>query len=563
MVLENLNLGLTALRASQLAMDIIGHNIANVNTPGYTRQRADLVTSQPQFHYPGQLGTGVMVEQIVRLNDSFTQLQLENENSNLSKYTIQRQIYDELEGIFNEPSDLGLQKTLSDFFAAWQTLASNPEDYGARAVVVERARGLATFINSMNTQLSAIKSQIDDSISLEIGNINELTSEIAKLNDNISKAESGGIQNANDLRDRRDYLVIELNKIIDVRVRENENKTLLIETNGAVLVAGVYSYDLTTGVDESGHIVPVASGSGAQVVPEGGKLKGYLDVRDSAVDDIITKLNDMAKSLVEEVNRVHSQGTPLVMQTRVVSEKGLVSSGQNLNSLDWDFAPKNGSFYISVFDSNGSLSDLQEITVDPFADTLEDIRDRINAAFPGGAVQASINGANQLIIESAGGSSFSLVNDTTGQGDTSDFLLGMGINNFFTGSSAATIAVADTIQADYSLIAASKSNSPGDNSNALDIAALQSKLVFQNGTSTFEDYYKSWVSNVGTLSSEAQKSEDISQSIVQLLEERMAQAAGVSIDEEATNLIRFQRAYQAAAKIITTANSLFDTLLSM
>ena len=483
MVLENFNLGLTAIQANQLALNIVSHNIANVNTPGYTRQRAEFITSQPQNATPGQLGTGVLVEEIIRINDEFTQLQLNVENRSLGEYTVRREILQQLENIFNEPTDTGLQKSLNEFFSAWQSLADSPEDIASRVLVVEKGKTLARILNSMATQLNALKSQIDDSVEMKVDKVNEITSQIAELNDQIAKIEVGGIQNANDLRDKRDELLLELNQILEVSVHETQDNTLIVEARGGVLVAGVYNIEIDAAVDSDGYLVPVDKESGARIYPQSGELQGYLDVREDVIDDALDALNSIAETLVEYVNRVHTRGAPLEQFTEVTSETSLVSSGQALNTLDWDFEPQNGSFTISAYDSNGVFSEQHTISINPGSDTLEDIRDRINTAFSSGSVVASITSNKELVISSSSGYSFNFVNHSDASGDSSDFLLAMGINTFFTGTSALTIDVSETIESNPELIAAAKSNSPGDNRNALDIASLQNELLLDSGLS--------------------------------------------------------------------------------
>ncbi len=562
MVLENFNIALTALQSNQLALNVISHNIANVNTPGYSRQRVEIATRFPQNHRPGQVGTGVSIESIERVFDEFTQLQLNVENRNMGEYTVERQILQQLENIFNEPSETGLQKALSEFFSAWQTLSNDPEDYSSRVVVVEKGRTLARVIKSLAEQLNALKNEIDESIKLKADEINQITEQIADLNDQIAKVEVGDVQNANDLRDKRDELVLKLNKILSVETHETQDNTILVETRGGVLVSGVYNIEVGTTTDENGHLVPVIEESNDRIFPQGGELKGYLDVRDNTIDDILDSLDDFAYSLIENVNRIHSQGTPLEQFTSVTSNS-LESSGIALDLLDWNFAPKTGSFTISAYDSNGVFSEEHEISISHATDTLEDIRDRINNAFTSGAVQASINNNNQLVISSSGGYTFNFVSHSDESGDTSDFLMAMGINNFFEGHSALTIDVADNIANNPEYIAAGKSNSPGDNRNAINIASLQNEDVMDDDSSTFDEYFRAIVSEIGTLTQESLNNEDMEESIIALLKERRAQSTGVSIDEEAANLIRFQRAYQAAAKIVSVADSLFETLLKI
>ncbi|MBN2144287.1 MAG: flagellar hook-associated protein FlgK [Candidatus Aureabacteria bacterium] len=567
MSFEQLSLGTEAMRAAQGALGVIGHNIANINTEGYTRQRAVLVTNPPQDYSPGQRGTGVHIDAIKRLTDEFTRLQIEEENQKAGQYEIYTKLMEQIEQVLNEPTDTGLQTAISDFFNSFHTLANTPEDYGARSVVLGKAQGLVTKLNSLSRQMQAIQNEVDQVIRIKVDEINSLTERIAVLNDKIASVEAGGIQNANDLRDSRELLVKQLNKILDVTSFEDENKNLLIEAQGAVLVAGTRSIPLSAVSDANGHLVPANANSGVPIVVTGGELKGLLDARDTMIGQTLDKLDTLASTLIEEVNRLHTQGTTLsghltAQGDVVVSQPAVIMA--LLTDNDVTYPVQAGTFYITTYDQvTGAVVDEQAITVDPATQSLNDIINSVTLAFSGtGSLTAGLTGDNRLQFTAGAGCQFEFIQDSTENTDDSDFLLAFGVNTFFSGNSAYSIALKDSVTADPDTITAGKSASPGDNRNALLIYALQNERLLNSGTTTLTDYYASIVSEAGTESQTAKRNEETQTALMLMLEQRMASSTGVSLDEEAANMLIFQRMFQAAAKYISAMDTVLDTLIN-
>jgi len=568
MTFESLYIGVEAMRASQGALSVVGHNIANVNTEGYTRQRANIESNTPMDKFPGQMGTGSHVEEIQRLTDSFTRIQLELEKQKEGQYSVESDILQEIEQVLNEPTDSGLQQALSEFFNSFHTLANAPEEFGNRNLIIEQGINLSSKLHSLASQLKDVQSQADQLVELKVNEVNSITARIASLNKQISSVEVAEGQNANDLRDARELLFRDLNKIITVTSYEDENKNLFVEANGSVLVAHTKSVLISTVRDVNGYLVPADKNSGTEIIIKGGEFKGALDARDIKLQDALDSLDSLSKNIITEVNRIHSQGTSLDGFDSITGDVVIGEPALNLVNSGLENIPVNGSFYLSAFNSSTQSLEEHEITVDPYSDSMNDIITRINTAFGGGVgvpginVSASLNSAGQLEFQTAANYKLQFVEASTGNVDDSDFLLAAGVNTFFEGDSAYTISVKDFIKDNANNISAGRSLSIGDNSNALMIADIATQYTMNNNQSTFSDYYAGMVSEVGTDSQVAIRNEENQESLVAMLEERLLSTTGVSLDEEGANLLVYQRMYQAGAKFINVMNSVLDTLIN-
>ncbi len=202
-----LNVARGALLTQQRAIDVTGHNIANVNTPGYSRQRVNMQTNTPIPFSPGQMGTGVNAVEIQRIYDRFLGVQISNENQNLGRWEAQKGSIEKVEMILDETSGYGLSQAMSEFWNDWQDLANNPSGHTERTMLKTKSEILANTFNKTYSDLQQIQKDTDDSIKGTIQEINLITDQIADLNQQISEVEVTG-QNANDLRDSRDLKFI-------------------------------------------------------------------------------------------------------------------------------------------------------------------------------------------------------------------------------------------------------------------------------------------------------------------------------------------------------------------
>jgi flagellar hook-associated protein 1 FlgK len=454
-----LSIGRKALMAQQKGINVTGNNIANVNTPGYSRQRLNLSSDVPVMTGSGLMGSGVTANKVERVYQRFLGVQINNETQSLGQWEAHKDALERVEMIFNESGGYGLNQVMSEFWNAWQDLTNNPSGSVERTVLVAKSEMLTATFSKNYEDLQKIQRDIDWNIEGAVEEINRLSENMVDLNQKIIQVESGGHM-ANDYRDQRDLVLKELSELIDINSFEDANGGVTVSVgSGQALVEGTHTYKLSTQANADGHQdVTWLDSSGNTVIISNniskGKLKGWLDARDVDIDNSLNKLDTLAQNLMTEVNSLHATGYGL----------------------------------------DGSTG-----------------------------------------------------------------------NDFFTGTALATgIQVNQLIANDTNLIAAAEGiDKPGDNGNAIAIANLQEALTMNGTTATFGAYYDSMVSDAGLAVQQATSYYDHQSQMVLQVENYRESISGVSIDEEAVNLIKYQNAYQAAAKLITTADEMMETVLAM
>ena len=467
-----------------------------------------------------------------------------------------------MEQVFNETGETGLQTTMSEFFASFQDLADSPKEYGTRSIVIEKGRSLAQKFQEIGSQLKTIQTQANDLVEDKVGEINSITERIAALNGEIASAEAVKGQNANDLRDSRDLLVKELNTIINVNSYEDPNHNLMVETEGAVLVAATKSIPITTSRNAQGFVVPAESKTNTPLIISDGELKGVLDARDVYLNKAIDSMDTLASSLINNVNRIHAQGSALNGVENLTGSTRIGNTAVNLVNAGFENVPVNGTLYFTVYnDSTGGYQE-ESFTIDPYTDTVDGLVTEINTAFAG-TLTLSLSDSNQLSFNTATGYKLYFNQGSTSNGDSSDFLMACGVNTFFEGNSAYSISIKDDIQNNVNLINAGCSLAPGDNTNALAIAKLEDENLLNENKASFNDYYASLVSETGNNALVAQRNVENQKSLISLLETRFESTTGVSLDEETANLLVYQRMYQAASKYISVMNAVMETLIGL
>jgi flagellar hook-associated protein 1 FlgK len=292
-----------------------------------------------------------------------------------------------------------------------------------------------------------------------------------------------------------------------------------------------------------------------------GELKGIYEARDEVIGGVIDDLDALSKKLIEEVNRVHSRGSTLEGFETVTGDVTITNPNANLVNAELSFTPVNGSLFLSAYNSSTGAYEEHEIAVDPFDDSMNDVITRINTAF-GGTVTASLTADNRLRFDAASGYRLQFVEGSTGQSDTSDLLLAAGVNTFFEGDSSYTLDVKSGIRDNPGWIAAGRSLSAGDNTNALLLAGLAEELVLDGGQSIFQGFYAGMVTGVGSDALDARQDSENQDALVQMLEQRLQSTAGVSLEEEAASLMIYQRMFQAAAKYVQVMDTVMETVVT-
>ena len=529
--LRSLEIGIRAVRTQRQALHVIGHNIANVNTPGFSRQRAILATTLPQ----GSMGTGVKVERVERLRDEVIDFYIREENPTLARWKAKLEILEGLEILFNEPSDNSIGKILNDFWDSWADLANNPESGAARANVKEQGEALCEAFRSLYQNLKNLQVKIDEEIKTEVDQVNSIINQIAHLNEEIEKIELGGRAQANDLRDKRDLLLDELSQLINFKYQEMEDNTLRISVYGQLLVSKTTVSPFLAEAGENGFLEVKWKDSGEKVVITNGKLKGLLEARDEVIPAFLEQLDTLASTLIEQVNSLHRQGMGLNGTEEVVGWKDFTGT-----------LASDGSFEI-----NGVVINVAA------GDDLDAVIAKINAQAPATGVEAKREGDRLVLMPySLNPQPVKITGDPDGI-----MLEEFGIlANFFKGKGAEDIDIDDAIKNDLSKIAASSSGAPGDNNNALLILALKDAFLFEGGTSTFSDYYGKMIANLGVQTKQTSGLKENQEVLLTQLENRRQSICGVSLDEEATNMILFQQAYRAAVYFLQVVNELLDVL---
>lgn len=562
-----LEMGRRALQSQQRALDVTGHNIANANTDGYSRQRVTMEATNPiyypGFHKPfgaGQVGTGVAVEEIKRIRDSFTDAQIRKESSPAGEWEARSATLQKLEAIVNEPSDTGIRTLLTQFWEGIQTLTTRPEDGSVRAIVRQRGIDLTSTFNHMDRSLSELQSDIDKSIRVKVDEINNIAHQITGLNGEIVQIETSG-DNANDLRDKRDLLVDQLSKIIKVEVSEGATGAYTVTVNGYPLVRELITNQMAAVQGPPDNFSSVEWSDGTPVSIRSGELKGLLYSRDNIVEGHRNELNKLAMRFMALFNGQHQLGYGLDSNTNVpVYTPGATGVSASLTAaaapsgLDFSGNPQT----LVVMADGG---DPQVIKLDQDYSDVNGLSTAINSLLTG--VTTSVDGSGNLVFTSnSTGTNSSVI--VTGEAAG---ILGFG-RVFFNGTSAGDVRVDQSIDnTDYIAAAAGPlagvppAVAPGDNGNALLLAELKHDARAM-GTSTFDDYYRGLVAQVGVDTLAAERMSENQNLLLEQLDQQKQMISGVSLDEEMTSMIKFQHAYNAAARVVTSMDEMLDTIIN-
>jgi flagellar hook-associated protein 1 FlgK len=455
--------GKRSLMNSQTALQTVGHNIANKTTEGFSRQRVELLSNVPIGEGNLQIGMGARAGVITRVNNPWLEKQIQREGMSMGYEDSRSDAMSRVEQVYNEQNNKGLNQYVTDFFNSFRELSNNPESLASRTMVRESATAMTKDFTRLTDQLHAVQEDLDGQIKTSVEEINQITKEIASLNEKVQAVEVQKVP-ANDERDRRDLLLKKLGEKIDISWAEGRDGLVTVTAGRtAILVSGTGSQDLkaaTTNTRNRAEVFFQGTGTPANITDQitGGRIGGALQVRDHVIEDLLTEADKMAYTLAKEVNAAHIEG--------------------------FDKYGKSGVLFFEM--------------------------------------PADMKGA------------------------------------------AAGISVNKTVYNDVGKIAAaSKPDAPGDNTVANVISSLQYRQVMDGGTATMDDFYNTQVGQVGALTQRAVKAQESQKNMMSQLTNIRESISGVSLDEETTKMIEFQKAYDASARLIRTADEMFDTVLNL
>jgi len=596
-----LNILSRSLYANQASLETVGHNIANAGTDGYSRQRVNLVTASPSGEVYGRnknySGSGVTVASITRARDRFTDEQLWKESSSLSYSQTSSDALTKMEGVFTEPSETGIQTVLNRFWTSWQTLSTDASDSGARTAVAQQGVALVNAVKHAAEQLRDTAANINAEVVASVDKINQITDSINKLNEQIYFTEFSGTNNANDLRDSRDLLVDELSTLVDISVKEDSTGRYTIQTSGLTLVdAKGYcnklstettakntppdnlSYDVTNVVFvNNGEVVNFADGKG--------ELKGLLDSRDSSTKGIKGYMNNLEKVsqfLLQDFNAVHRSG----YGTDNNNGRNFFGDGSTDGDTDYSTTyttatPPSGG-WINALCVNEDITDSTSGLAIIAAKTTFSL---VSAVAPGSSntgtatvsatgtgtyaptapttpstpttVRVSVNnlGDRSYATSTDGGTTWSASTTLTASPQTVTI---QGMDVTIKVNSATTPTGTDTY--DFTL---SKGNNNASGDNAI---LLGNRLKIDSsptlGDVSLDSFYSAMISTLGVQSQDSQRLNTNQQTVVDQLSNLRASTAGVNMDEEMTDMIRFQKGYNASARVLTAMDEMLDKLIN-
>lgn len=523
-----LNIAVSALMAQQRALDITAHNVANANTEGYTRQDAHMVAADP-FPVPtasiagqaGQLGTGVIVKEIRRMRDQFLDSQVRSQVGSLGYWQTKQDYLAQIEALFNEPSDQGINSLLTKFWGAWQDLAASPKDYAARVALVQSGTLLADVIQRDYKQMVALQKQADTEIDSKLVEVNGWLKDVAELNKRIGAVEVQVASDldpkvlvhqdqANDLRDRRDLVLDNLARAVGVSYQEQDDGTVTVWLPG--------------------------SGGTQQTLVQGGTVNGL----------------SYGKVALPAPNSAYSIG--------------------HVYWNDPSNPPTNPDAGIGESELKGLL-ETRNVTLNPSSAAL--------AALSPGYGNPDFGQSFTWRLDQLASQLITLVNDGTppsNLGHTTGYNLVDTTPRVFFGSADATpstgaadIRVNPNLGTNPNLVAAASApGQDGDGQRANDIAdalrdtkvSIVSDTLGATVTASLNDWYRAMIAKLGVDGQQANDMVTNQKSLVDRLTKNRESFSGVSLDEEAANVVRFERAFQAAARVMNAMDEMLDKLVN-
>lgn len=522
---SGLEISKRSLFAQQAALQTTGHNIANANTKGYTRQVVNLIASQPyeaigltRSAVAGQMGQGVEFDHINRIREKFLDTQFYNENQSFGEWSIRKDTLEKLEAIVNEPSDTGIRTVTEGFWNAWQVLSKEPDNVTARAALKEKALALTDAFNHTGKQLDDLGSDLTENINVKVRETNTMMTQVANLNNEIFRVEGLG-NDANDLRDQRDLIVDNLSKIVNVNVTESSGGYDLKMGNVVLVTGNTAGTPLTA--------ASIATSFSSRDLASG-EIYGMLVSRDQNLESYKFQLNSMVKALVEgqvtvtlpqgtvvpantTLTKVNADGTTqsavysgtIANRTLVADTKVTVNGINGLHSLGYTLEdpPKSGIPFFSLKDGFTEFN-AQSITLNP--DIVKKVANIASSAkvYDSNGVEKVVRGNNDIALT----------------------LSGFRNQKFdFTPTSTGT-------------------------------------PMLTNGT--FDEFFRAVVGQLGVQSQEATRQDTNQKILVDQIDSRRQSVSGVSLDEEMANMIKYQHAYNAAARSLTTFDQMLDKVIN-
>lgn len=626
-IFNSLNIGYTGLNAAQVGINTTGHNIANAEVDGYTRQRVITAAATPITSRPGQVGNGTNVEDIKRVFDNFVFDRYTSVSSDKEYSDYETQQLETLSTYFPEIDGVGIKADLSEYYNMWQTFSDNPDNDAIKVALAKQTTTLSQHIKQTQNQVLGLQSQINEQLSVNVNEVNDIASQLADLNIQIDIAEAGGGYSANDLRDKRNLMEKSLSRLVganvnsgqlsaNIQIDSNSNlKTgsYTVSVNGFNIVDGntFHPLKLTNDTNAFGFYDVSYERQDGILIPmneeiTGGKIGAIFALRGGALDttsgvpvdgiiqNVVTQLDSFAKGLIESTNNLYAASATTRKEsnnTKIdLSTRSLVSSDINI---------KEGAFDVVIYDIDGNEVSRRKINIDagttlsdPSGTNTNSIENQLKANKDDNSDSNGTNDVDDLLTEfnyqlspgtgeyrlslgvspaaESSGYKFAIADNlkdaTFASG--SNFAGALGLGRYFDGESAQDIQLNLSLRDNPTNISAGYASTAGDNRAAISMVQHQfENYDFNVGSQAFNTttygMFDITATYVGTNTNAAiLKNETVSTQFNATQLEYFS-TSKVNIDEEMTNLIKYQTSYGAAAKVITTIDQMMQTLLGI
>ncbi len=614
-----IEIGKRSLVAHNAGLTTVGHNLSNASVEGYSRQRVIMTAYDPIYapelnreETPGQIGQGVTVERIERVHDQILEGRIVSQASGQGYWEAKDKYLLMVEQVHNEPKDTSLRTRLDQFWEGWQELSLHPEERAARETVITRGKTLIDSIHQQYGGLKQIRDMVEEDVSATVKQINSLLTNIGALNEQIVKVKAMG-DNPNDLLDKRDLFVKKLSGLVPISVDNRDPDEYTVTSGGYHFIQGRVITKLKTVPDPAneGYSTVAWAQSGKEAYFTSGKLAALIDLRDTDVKTEIQNLDTMTINFIDLVNENHRAGFGLDGKTGLdfFTEYPFVNNvaGNYDRNGDGTFDATylfriNGSNQLKSEDQVGlkgtmTLSGPGGTVSIPYfpTDTVEDVIKRINTS--GSEVVARLNKDGKLQLKAtaaenkadpdfvirhvedsgqflAGYSGILIAPGKAGaytynRANAVSLLRGGGLRYAVTPTlhPAAWLEVNKALQENPDSIAAGfgvnghLANS-GDGSAAVAIASLRNSDVMVGKMPNFDEYFSSVVAQAGLKGQAAAQAHDTEDLIMKKLNDLKDSISGVNIDEELSQMIKFQHGYNAASRFVSEVNKMLDTLIN-
>lgn len=617
---SSIELGKRSLQAHTQAVQTAGHNISNSSTKGFTRQRVNLDSFHPLYRpdlsreeRPGQIGQGVAISSIVRLRDEILDGRIIASSCDKGFWEARDKYIASLESIYNEVDDTSLRTRFDEFWDAWQELSLYPESNAARQALKTRTETLTDAMHLQYKGLKGVKDMLENDIVATVKEVNDLIRRIALLNQEIVKVKAMG-DSPNDLQDTRDVYTEKLASLIDISVDKRDgDESYVIHTAGLEVVQGGQwrDFDVVSTPNSEGYSDVVWNDSGNKARFESGRLAALIGLRDVDVRDEMRALDTIAVNFLNLVNDVHREATSPNGKTGInfFTEEFFIDN--TMGNYDASGDGEYDHSYIFKITGTNSLNNRQqvglkgtitlsgatgnvEVQYNP-TDRVQDIIDRINAS--DSEVTASLDSKGHLNLKastaqdrnnpdfvirhisdsSAFLTSYAGILKAPGESGAYTWDKAYAVESLASSSSydvspiahpSAWMELNPLIKSDIQNIATgykargSSAPLPADNRAAVAIASIRVQPIMVAGYRTFDEAFAQAVVNIGLKGEQAEIALNVQEAIVKELQDMRDSVSGVNIDEELSDIVKFQHGYNASTRFISVVNDMLDTVIN-